>query len=167
MKQMVREHKILDKFGNELTLENDVFKLNGKELTTVEDITDLIEGGTIDNAKPLYCHPISIDDDVSDNKVHIALLIFDNSNEEYNTYNKLLNKLNSIFSKNLYAVFPITGGIYYSSTASLHIAQKIGYNSGNSRIVMYTSRPDGTQGNFSVENYLQNATIYDGVNKVN
>ena len=127
---------------------------------------EVIESGLVDNAKPIYCHPISIDDNVSDNKVHIALLIFDNSNEEYNTLSKLTAKLTSIFNINEYAVFPITGAIYYNSASALHIAQKIIYIEGTG-ISILTSRPDGTQGNFTMSTYLGNAIIVDGVNKIN
>lgn len=128
---------------------------------------EVIESGQVDNAKPIYCHPISIDyegEDVS-NPVHLALLIFDNSNDEYNTYDKFIAKINSIFDINENAVFPITGAIYYESGSTLHIAQKIGKRATGPTI--FTCRPDGTQGTFTASIYINNATFYDGVNKIN
>ena len=127
---------------------------------------EVIESGLVENAKPIYCHPISIDDDVSENKVHMALLIFDNSNEEYNTLDKFTAKLTSIFNVNSKAVFPTTGAIYYNSGSALHIVQKIVYSEGVG-ISILTSRPNGTQGNFTMSTYLVSATFVDGVNKIN
>ena len=115
--------------------------------------------------KPIYCHPISIDNETETAKIHVALLIFDNSNEEYNTFAKLKAKLQSIFALNSSAVFPITGALYYISDSALHIAQYIGKN--NDEIRFYTARPNGTQGYFNIDNYITDATIYDGVNKIN
>ena len=135
-----------------------------KEMADSE-VKKLVEGGTLDNAKPIYCHPISIDDDTSDNKVHLALLIFDNSNEEYNTLEKLTAKLNKIFALNSSAIFPITGALYYDSGSALHVAQKIA-KTGN-EIIINTARPNGTQGTFTFVSELTNALIYDGVNKIN
>lgn len=128
-------------------------------------VTGAINGEENPSVKPIYCHPITIDVEDEASKTHVAMLIFDNSNEEYNTYAKLVAKLNSIFALNANAVFPITGAIYYVAGSALHIAQKIG-KSGDT-INFYTCRPDGTQGNFNISNYIPNATIYDGVNKIN
>ena len=127
----------------------------------------LVEGGTLDNAKPIYCHPITIDNDdgTAANPGHLALLIFDNSSEEYNTYEKLVAKLNSIFTVNAKAVFPITGALYYTSGSALHVAQKIAKPS--TVITVFTVRPNGTQGYFGLFDYFGGATIYDGVNKIN
>lgn len=146
--------------------DNVVIRKSGQ--TIVVDENDNVVNGIVASdvtTKKIYCHPITIDDDVSVNKVHIALLIFDNSNEEYNTIDKLSNKLNTIFNINPSAIFPISGGMYYDSTSSLHIAQKIRYD-GND-IVINTLRPNGEQGYFVLSTYASSATIYDGVNAIN
>ena len=132
------------------------------------EVKKLVEGGTLDNAKSIYCHPISIDGKRSDNSViHVSLLIFDNSNEEYNTGTKLKDKINSILAINESAIFPITGAIYYAVGSALHIAQKISKYSGETYFL--TIRPDGTQGNFGISDFVdsENVVIYDGVNKIN
>lgn len=148
-------------YGYDIAIEDDVISTTKATPASVE----AIEAGTIDNTKPIYCHPISIDSETATAKFHVAILIFDNSDEEYNSYAKLVAKLESILSANPLAIFPATGAVYYESLSALHIAQKFGYY--QNALNLYTCRPDGTQGNFNVSNYLTEATIYDGVNKIN
>ena len=138
------------------------------ELKNIADarVQALVEGGALDNAKPIFCHPISIQG-TSDNenyKIKIALLIFDNSNEQYNTLEKLTTKLNSIFALNVSAVFPITGGLFNTTDSRLHIAQKI--DKEGEQINIRTLRSDGNEGYFSLASF-SGATYYDGVNKIN
>ena len=142
-----------------------MYSLNQLQQIANERVKALVEGGTLSNAKPIYCHPITIDVEDASSNLHIAMLIFDNSNQEYNTFSKLVAKLNSIFTLNINAVFPITGAIYWKSGSALHIAQKVA-KSGDT-IYFYTCRPDGTQGSFNISTYISEATIYDGVNKIN
>ena len=61
------------------------------ELPVNEDLQDviddrvetLVEGGTLDNAKPIYVHPINIEVTSDDNKAIVSLFIFDNSATPY------------------------------------------------------------------------------------
>ena len=135
--------------------------------TDLVSVQSLIEGGTVSNAKPVYCHPISIDGtSTGHSEIHVSLLIFDNVNTQYNTADKLATKLNGIFSVAPDAVFPITGGLYYIPNTAVHIAQKIIRDNGDN--IIKTVRPDGTQGNFNLALYSdQDVTIVDGVNKIN
>ena len=143
---------------------------NMRKMYTEEEIKDVVnyavEKGLINNAKPIFCHPITIDKEVeSSDIVHISFLIFDNSNEEYNTYDKLRAKLLSIFALNPSAVFPCTGAIYYISGASILIAQKIElYETDIIRI--RAVRPNGTLGYFNLLSF-NTAIYFDGVNKIN
>ena len=142
----------------------DLISLLGAEVAQ-----EIIESGEVENAKPIYCHPIRIDSDDTDTsieyRIHVALLIFDNSNEEYNTYEKLLSKLQSIFATNSSAVFPITGGLYNAVGYALHIAQMIVLDGTNIQIKTVRGN-DGTQGYFGISNF-SSASFYDGVNKIN
>lgn len=156
--------KINIKFNNPIMDQENIEKIAGKTNEVVDKLNDYANG-TGGSTKKIYCHPISIDIENDNILAHVAMLIFDNSNTEYNTYTKLRNKLSSIFAINENAVFPITGALYYVSGSQLHIAQKIGFDDPDIKI--YTSRPDGTQGNFNIEYYLIDATIYDGVNAIN
>lgn len=132
---------------------------------TPQDVIDEIEAGTLDNAKPIYVHPITIEGTYSTYRIKIALLIFDNSSEEYNTYDKLSAKLNSIFAVNPLAAFPTTGGLFNSANSNLHIAQKI-YKDSDDIVRISTLMDDGTVGYFSLSNFSEE-TFYDGVNKLN
>lgn len=120
-----------------------------------------------ENAKPIYCHPITIDKEVEGTAdiIHVSFLIFDNSYEEYNTYDKVRAKLLSIFELNPGAVFPCTGAIYYTTGASILIAQKIELFE-STTIRIRAVRPNGTLGYFNLQSF-NNATFYDGVNKLN
>lgn len=149
------------------TFQQDAVLKRMNELTN--EIKDIEDGDVeLPNAKPIYCHPISIDGIRADNsEIHVAMLIFDNSNEEYNNGTKLKAKINSILAVNESAIFPITGAIYYASGSALHIAQKIGKFSDGTYFL--TIRPDGTQGNFGISDFVdsENVVVYDGVNKIN
>lgn len=115
--------------------------------------------------KPIYCHPITIDDELeADYRCHVSLLIFDNSTTEYNTIAKLTAKLNEIFALNANAVFPITGAFYVISGTAIHIAVRI--DNYEDAPALRAVRPDGTMSYFRFSSF-PNATIYDGVNKIN
>ena len=131
-------------------------------------IKEEVEGGTLSNAKPIYCHPITIEftsESESGTNVYLALLIFDNSNTEYNSYSKLMAKLNSIWDINVNAVFPITGAVYYQKT-TIYVAQKIGIRNGT-KSILAVNTSTGTLGYFTIGDYVASATVYDGVNKIN
>ena len=149
------------------TFQQDAVLKRLNEISSKAVSVEEIEDGELENAKPIYCHPISIDREGEgvNNPIHIALLIFDNSNEEYNTYAKLYNKFNVIFGINPNAVFPITGTVYYGDTSAVYVAQKIELYSGV--ICIRATRPNGTQGYFQIQDYVQYSSIYDGVNKIN
>ena len=145
-------------------------KIDGVWTYNSEDKSKLPVNEENPSFKPIYCHPISVDRDTPDsNLIHISLLIFDNSNEEYNTLTKLLNKLDEIFAINPLAVFPITGALYYNVGQSLLIAQKIEkYETepGIFNTSIRAVRPNGTLGYFLLQDFT-GATVYDGVNKIN
>lgn len=127
-----------------------------------------INGEENPSVKPIYCHPISIQGTSGDSiyKIKLALLIFDNNSEAYNTHAKLVAKLQEIFAINSSAVFPITGGLYNTSDSRLHIAQKI--DKDGDQINIRTLRSDGESGYFALGSFnTPNCEYYDGVNKIN
>ena len=134
-----------------------------EQLKNIADqrVTALITGGTLDNAKAIYYHPISIyKTDVG----AFSFIIIDNSNEEYNTATKLKNKI-----ANFTRISPISGGWIVATNKCLIAAYA--YKAGTSHILMgaYT---DGTietgSGAFVFENIIDSAeSIADGVNKIN
>lgn len=160
-------------FEGDVSITGDVSVTGDASITGDETITgDLTVTGDINgeenpSVKPIYCHPITIDYEGVDvvNPVHIALLIFDNSDEEYNTYAKFVAKLEEIFTINPNAKFPITGGIYYGAGSTRQVAQYI--DKVVDEIQIKAVRPDGTQGFFGLATYTSSATFYDGVNKIN
>ena len=136
-----------------------------------QNIGAIIGTGEIDNAKPIYCHPITIDGENSSYVIHVSLLIFDNSNEEYNTYTKLRDKILQIFGVNNQAIFPITGGLVYKSTNVHYIAQKINYDDNQGSLsseIKALNTTTGALGWFALSSFAGSEfTYYDGVNKIN
>lgn len=55
---------------------------------------EVIESGLVDNAKPIYIHPIVLLSSTS--HVSLSLFIFDNSDEPYDTWTKIKAKMKSI-----------------------------------------------------------------------
>lgn len=81
-------------------------------------IVDLVEGGTLDNAKPLYCHPIMIEGYNADHskEVHLALFIFNNSETPINTLSALLSTFSAIYTAaGGTAYILLTGGFKWTS----------------------------------------------------
>ena len=71
-------------------------------------ITALVEGGTLENAKPLYFHPVILLD--STNTAGFSMIIVDNNPEPYDTWAKLKAKLTAIaVASGETSRFPVAG----------------------------------------------------------
>lgn len=130
--------------------------------SNIEDVAqDLIEGGTIDNAKPIYIHPIVL---YKSGNLNLSLFIFDNSPEPYDTLAKVVD-----FAKNVAIAiggnsnFPASG--CYNYDGDFLIAGHIFATDGGSMSVS-GMKSDGTQASFRLDNKTGISAI-DGVNKIN
>ena len=66
--------------GRRMFSEKQIEKM-AKEVA-VQEVEELVEGGTLDNAKPIYCHPITIQISAT-HKARLTMLIFNNSPTEF------------------------------------------------------------------------------------
>lgn len=121
-------------------------------------------GGTGYELKPiegvsgLYCHPILLVGTGTD-KIYLACLIFDNSSEEINTWEKFKTKVLSWGVT--YARIPTTGSFVKSDTQ--YIATLIGTD-GNNDFMAYAM--DSTGGNQALNITSATIDVYDGVNQI-
>ena len=138
----------------------------------------LIESGLIENAKPIYCHPIVIYIDDVSRTMRVTCLIFNNSATPF-TLNTLKTWFdNLVASTNARARIMASGASKYTKATSDEepteetlIASSIDKTTGN----IYTIQGiklDGTVGAYSDADW-QNlfppliTTLIDGVNKIN
>lgn len=130
--------------------------------------TDVIESGEVENAKPIYCHPLTMQFKVDTAEYQLTCLIFNNSSSKFtwDTFKQWLNELNTsvpdgriMMSGTIYdnGVYYPASYLYTSSTQKLVITMGAvtGYTS--SKTFILTSswasiNPDG---------------FADGVNKIN
>ena len=127
-----------------------------------ERITTLVEGGTLDNAKPLYFHPITV---TQTNKASFNAIIIDNNPEAYNTWDKFKAKMLSIASAiEATARFPITGA-YVTSASKIMICGNIDALTTNSLRIFGLS-VEGESIYEDITNLIP-ASVFDGVNKIN
>ena len=132
-------------------------------LKQLEDISKkVIESGLVDNAKPIYYHPISISSEAVDgeNESRIQLLILDNNSTAY-TKTTLIAKLQSLMD--LGALINVNGYVKYEST--LYPVYMFLKSSDNYNVYFHS-----TTGRYNVNiNTIlgSSASITDGVNKIN
>ena len=131
----------------------------------------LVEGGTLDNAKPIYCHPLTIRYD--DGKLILTCLIFNNDATPFtmDTFKQWVDSTANIVSGGILRVM-VSGAFLNTDTNKLVIAS-----------YFYKINSTGNYGLFgqntdtSGVGYMQSATfgdlfpvstaLYDGVNKIN
>ena len=158
-----------DVYGYDLTItDNEVVTSSHQSAvdTNIEDVAkDLIEGGTIDNAKPIYCHPITIVDNTASKDRRLTCLIFNNDPTSFDKakFKDFLDSLGSVDGKIM-----LSGG--FKSGTTIAIASYLRYNG----TLYYLVGTDVSNGEaFSVFNadfdeiFPSTCTFEDGVNKIN
>lgn len=163
MKQMTKNWQGLEQLGNDIKeIDNHISNV------AEETATDLIEGGTVDNAKPIYCHPVTIQ--LGNAKVNgrIAMLIFNNTptaftKESLKTYFDNLSSAMGVTIRFLSA-----GGIYDKVNSNFIVTSYL-FKLTDSSYGFTGIKTDGTgtdvYGTF--DELFEYAVINDGVNKIN
>lgn len=137
----------------------------------IEDLQALYNGYTSDDAstKKIYCHPISVKVTRTDNStLYFSLLIINNQATAFADYTAFINELQRIFNIDNNAVFPCSGGAWYSVNESWYPSQEIFKDEGNIRLRTIRTN-DGTSGDFIIDQIVLFSTIEfkDGVNAIN
>lgn len=138
--------------SDEVKLENGVLPL----------IKEEVESGTLENAKPIYYHPIGIwsDEDVDENECRIQFLILDNNSTPY-TKATLIAKLQELMD--IGAVINANGYLKYDNVCyPVYVIQKAG---GEYKVYYHTTTG---RANILLSNITgPHSEISDGVNKIN
>ena len=123
-------------------------------------IKEEVEGGQLENAKPIYYHPIYITDNTSGANARITLAILNNSEEKLNTFTKLSNELQRLM--NLGATIQCNG--YFDKSSATYNASVMEKAADNYLLYGYDYQGNRTTINITS---LSNSTVSDGVNKIN
>ena len=128
-------------------------------LTSAEQtIEDILADGNVDNAKPIYYHPVFVRDNVSTSR--LSFVILDNNPEAY-TWNTFKTKIKALMKAGAYiqcnGFFMITTNCYNAF---------ILYEESTDNFHLYGNKADGTQAWISLDN-ITASSFDDGVNKIN
>ena len=132
----------------------------GKVLTIGDNGNVSVASGaySVENAKPIYCHPILIANVTTPIKIYVSLLIFNNSADSINTFAKFLAEARSWGVAN--ARIPCTG-----SFDGGKIATQIDVTS-NSVSIYGTDITDGSLAQLTLQD-SDVTQVVDGANKIN
>ena len=144
-----------------------------KQLQEIADseVQSLVEGGTLSNAKPIYCHPIRIFNTSSENprKYRLTCLIFNNSPTAFTrqTFKQFLDNLYTQVGTNINIM--VCGG--YNDGTNLLVSASYLLVSSTSYTIVGMDKdciPNST-GWQSWDTLFPEAqtTLEDGVNKIN
>ena len=131
-----------------------------------------IEAGLTENAKPIYCHPIHINNSGdSQNNCHLTALIFNNDPTPFTktTFKKWIDDLYASLPEGDEVQLLMSGGIFTSNKSKIIVASYLFMNGTNYGVAgvdvtgvldaIYTSSLDGVFG--------ASWSIKDSVNKIN
>lgn len=148
-------------YGYDISIDSDD---NVSVASTAIVYKSTIEGGTLDNAKPIYCHPITI---IKPNTYRLTALIFNNSVTALtlSTFKDFIDNLYTSVGSN--ARVMLSGA--YNTGNGVIIASFIGKSdAGYSVYGLDTSGNDKYVTNADFDQIFANDTVFvDGVNKIN
>ena len=141
-----------------------------KQLQEIADarVESLVESGNLDNAKPIYCHPISIGVQDVDYACYLTMLIFNNDAEPFNfaTFNRWLDNLVTAITnvRIMTSGFLDLGGTMYPTTM---LYANASYRNVVVRSGLFTG--GAIEKSFDPTTWKALNPIYfnDGVNKIN
>lgn len=130
-----------------------------------EIIKKVIESGQVNNAKPIYCHPIYFKITLSNRTYSISCLIFNNEENAFADYKAFFNYISNLIN-NHNAIIMCSGGIGITSDRII-IATNIRKSVANTIAIHGISSLNYTEDYFTItENETVDAFV-DGVNKIN
>ena len=135
-----------------------------KQLQEIADarINALVEGGTLDNAKPIYCHPLEL---AKSGTLVGTALVMNNTSTPIDTWDKLKDSIISFGNVGGYARLHIAGGYWVDS--ELYILAEIAYNYNEEKFYIVAMKAiTGGVSNLNITS-LTGITVVDSVNKIN
>ena len=139
------------------------------EVASKDDVEDIIESGLVENAKPIYCHPITINYETSPKYIRITCLIFNNDPTPFtiNSFKKWIDDVAEATENT--ARLMISGGVTYDTTSV--IVSYLYKSASNNYIIGGLSRTTGENDYVSdadFNNLFPTGNLFiDGVNKIN
>lgn len=125
-------------------------------------VKSLITGGTLENAKPIYCHPLEL---YSDYNFILTALVFNNSNTAIDTWAKLKEVIHN-FGSETYNRLLVSGGIQVGGV--VYIASEIIEDVAQSKFfVNAVNASDGSISTSTIEITNASMSVVDGLNKIN
>lgn len=137
---------------------------NGRIMSITDDVEVSEEVYDVANAKPIYCHPISLLG--SSNNVRFTCLIFNNSETPFtiDSFVSYIEALYAIVGDTIRIM--ISGG--YVDNGNTIIATYLGLSSSSFVIVGLDTSGIAQTKNYSKEDFIALFdALYDGVNKIN
>ena len=130
-----------------------------KQLQEIADerTKSLVEGGTLENAKPIYFHPIYIQDDAT--TARYTFIILDNQKTAY-TFSTFKAKAKELMDNG--ALLQVNG--YFILEETIHQVYILGKYSNSYRL--YGVSPSGSR-SYIVLDDITDTQFEDGVNKIN
>ena len=129
-------------------------------LKQLEEISKkVIESGLVDNAKPIYYHPIYITDNTSEVNKRLSFVIIDNQDTPY-TFDTFKAKIKALMDEG--AFIQVNGYFMASSVCyDAYMCQKSG-----GVYALYGNDYQGTREGIAIDDVIA-STFDDGVNKIN
>lgn len=144
-----------------------MFSLKQLEEIANARVKALVEGGTLENAKPIYCHPVNLVKTSGDNRFILTMLIFNNDGTAFTlaTWKTWLDNLATSLGG---SVTIMCSGYYKNSDNEITSASYI-YKSSNSYGLNGGKYNELAFQDIygSWENMFEGATLSDNVNKIN
>ena len=153
----------IDKENNVLYTADKAFSYaSGFEIVEgVSLVSEVIKTGTIENAKPIYFHPIRIES--TSEKFKVCGTILNNSGDAFADLASLIaymrSKLNDLMTN---FDFLVSGGIVVGSIVTTPYLLRVDASTAS----LYYLKSDGTGGNLNIEN-VTISQFSDNVNKIN
>lgn len=157
--------EIKNLYGYDLTIVDNVVTSVSNPVVGVADI----EAGTIDNAKPIYCHPIYINMYIPDTtkKFDLTFLIFNNVSTPFADFGEFFDYISDLIN-NYNAVIMCSGGMGDSSLSRCLIATNVKKSITDTIAVhgILTTTQDLEYFTITKTGQIINSFV-DGVNKIN
>lgn len=122
-------------------------------------VKSIVEGGTLDNAKPIYYHPIYFTDNTASKELRLTCAILDNNSEEYKEAT-FKAKAKELVDNG--AIIQING--YFTKESTCYNAYAL-MKSGESYLI-YGNDYQGNRNTISLDG-ITFASLDDGKNKIN
>ena len=148
--------EIKNLYGYDLTIVDNVVSSAKTSVVSVADI----EAGTIDNAKPIYCHPITMFG--SSGEYHLTLLIFNNRSNPYFSVAELLADVRNWGLTT--ARLMCSGACMISSEPCIASYVTVTEDAAN---IICNKCSDGYSTQIALETLTMTGNFNDGVNKIN